>query len=635
MRAPAWLAVAAGLLLGMVMPRPACAQQADGARVPSPPAAAARDAPAPGPIALATARFRLLPVPGSPGLEPEAVSLPHRWSRHARGESGLVTGLYEFDLPRAAGAEPLWVYVPKLRTNAAFELNGQWIGDGGRMTAPVARHANSPFFLALPPSLLKPSDNRLVIRVVSPEGTLGGLSQVQIGTHAQLDDIVAARRLVQNAGVYITSAIIASTSLYILMVWLQIGGQRGKGFLPLGIAGLTWSARNLNLLLLDFGTTSETLHRAFEYATFTGHGLFLGLFGIFLLGRYDTVISPRLARLFRLSIYGFLAMGPILLLAFGGPAPALTVWMMASSPLLLAMIWILVRRARATRTVADALLALLFTAFIAASAYDNAVLMVNALFGRVYIAHYVGLLFFVTVAWLLGQQHVQALRAHEALNQSLEERLAQREAQLRVSFEATRALEADRSALAERARIMRDLHDGVGAQLLTAIAEVEDGRADPDRIRDTLTACLDDLRLAVDSLEPHDNYLTTILGTLRYRLAPRLARAGLTMQWDVEEVNPMSWLDPTRTLHLLRILQEAIANVLRHAQATTLLIRLARRPDGVLVEVRDNGVGFDPDASPGRGHGLRNLRQRAAQLGARLTLTSSPAGTSVTLLLPN
>ena len=53
------------------------------------------------------------------------------------------------------------------------------------------------------------------------------------------------------------------------------------------------------------------------------------------------------------------------------------------------------------------------------------------------------------------------------------------------------------------------------------------------------------------------------------------------------------------------------------------------------VEVRDNGVGFDPDASPGRGHGLRNLRQRAAQLGARLTLTSSPAGTSVTLLLPN
>ncbi|MBU6270554.1 MAG: ATP-binding protein [Betaproteobacteria bacterium] len=230
---------------------------------------------------------------------------------------------------------------------------------------------------------------------------------------------------------------------------------------------------------------------------------------------------------------------------------------------------------------------------------------------------------------------MQALRANEALNQSLEERLAQREAQLRVSFEATRALEADRSALAERARIMRDLHDGVGAQLLTAIAEVEDGRADPDRIRDTLTACLDDLRLAVDSLEPHDNYLTTILGTLRYRLAPRLARAGLTMQWDVEEVNPMSWLDPTRTLHLLRILQEAIANVLRHAQATTLLIRLARRPDGVLVEVRDNGRGFNPDASPGPGHGLRNLRQRAAQLGARLTLTSSPEGTSVTLLLPN
>jgi signal transduction histidine kinase len=309
--------------------------------------------------------------------------------------------------------------------------------------------------------------------------------------------------------------------------------------------------------------------------------------------------------------------------------------MVGSSPLLLAMILILIHRAKSTRAVSDALLAALFTAFIAASAYDNAVLMVNALFGRVYVAHYVGLLFFATVAWLLTQQHVQAVRAHEALNQSLEARLAQREAELQMRFEEARSLEAERTALAERARIMRDLHDGVGAQLLTAISEVEHGATDADRIRDTLTACLDDLRLVVDSLEPHDNYLTTILGTLRYRLAPRLARAGLTMQWEVEEVNPLTWLDPTRTLHLLRILQEAIANVLRHAQATTLLIRLHRGVAGVLVEVRDNGRGFDTRIESGPGHGLRNLRLRAVQLGAGLQINSTPQGTSVTLLLPN
>ena len=606
----------------------------EGASAPSA-ATAAAARPSGAPLQITHARFGLLRPGEDTPRELLAVTLPYRWPRDAAGDAGLVTGVYQIALPDGPTDEPLWVYVPKLRTNAAFALNGQWIGDGGRMILPVARHANSPFYLPLPPALMQPSGNVLSIRVVSPEGTHGGLSLVQLGTRAQLDNAVASRRLVQNAGVYITSAIIGSISIYILLVWLQIGSRRGKGFLPLGVAGLAWSARNLNLLLLDFGTTSDALHRAIEYATFTGHGVFLGLFGIFLLDRYAEFVPARAARVFRWSIYGFLALGPVLLLVFNGPAPALTVWMVGSSPLLLAMILILVHRAKSTRAVSDALLAVLFTAFIAASAYDNAVLMVNALFGRVYVTHYVGLLFFATVAWLLTQQHVQAVRAHEALNQSLEARLAQREAELRIRFEEARSLEAERTALAERARIMRDLHDGVGAQLLTAISEVEHGATDAARIRDTLTACLDDLRLVVDSLEPHDNYLTTILGTLRYRLAPRLARAGLTMQWEVEEVNPLTWLDPTRTLHLLRILQEAIANVLRHAQATTLLIRLNRDDAGVLVEVRDNGRGFDTRIESGPGHGLRNLRQRAVQLGASLQISSSPQGTSVSLLLPN
>ena len=616
-----WLQRAlAGLLLALGL---AVSAGATGQTTPTPPGAAA--------LELTSARFRLLQ--GTPAAD-ETVSLPHRWTRDAIGESGVVTGLYQITLPELPGPEPLWVYVPKLRTNAAFELNGQWIGDGGRMTAPLARHANAPFYLALPPSLMRPTGNLLTIRVASPQGSQGGLSRVQLGTHTQLDETVATRRLVQNGGVYVTSAIIASSSIYILMLWLQIGAGRGKGFLLLGLAGLAWSLRNLNLLAQEFGTSSERLHRTIEYATFAGHGVFLGLFGLFLLTRHEQEISTRLAQVFRWSIYVFVALGPVLLAILQGPAPALTLWIGLSSPLLLTMIWILIKRARATRAMSDRLIALLFIAFIAASLYDNAVLMVGSLFGRVYIAHYVGLLFFVTVAWLTAQQHVQALKAHEALNQSLEERLALREAQLQASFEATRSLESERSALTERSRIMRDLHDGVGAQLLTAISEVEDGTSDPEQIRQILTACLDDLRLTVDSLEPHENYLTTILGTLRYRLAPRLAKAGLTLTWEVEEVNPLSWLDPTRTLHVLRILQETISNVLRHAQATALVVRLTRGAGGVLLEVSDNGRGFDPSI-PGAGHGLRNLRHRALQLGAKLNVTSSATGTAVTLLLPH
>lgn len=583
--------------------------------------------------ALTVDRARFAFRHAEPSAAPAEVALPHLWARED-GLGRLVTvGLYRVTLPPSTPDRPLWIYVPKLRTNAAFELNGQWVGDGGRLDPPVTRHANSPFWLPLPPALARPDHNELTIRVVSPEGTRGGLSAFYIGPREVLEPRVVWRRLIQNTGVYVTSAVIAATSLYILMIWWRVRREDRSGLLPLALAGLVWAARNLNLVLLDFGTRSEAVHRAIEIATFTGHGLFLALFGMFLVARYEHLMRRGAGRLFRVSIWVFVALGPVLLFLLRGPAPALTIWLIASAPLLVAMMWILALRARSSRASVDILLAALFAAFIAASIYDNAVLMRTDLFGRIYVAHYAGLLFFGALAWMMVQQYALAIAAHRDLNLSLEARLAQRERELENRFNDAQALERERAALAERGRIMRDLHDGVGAQLLSAIHSVGEHGADAAAIRQSLTACLDDLRLAVDSLEPHNNYLTTILGGLRYRLAPRLARAGLVMHWDVEEVGPLDWLDPTRTLQLLRILQEAISNVLQHSRATTVRITVARAGGGVEVEIRDDGIGFDTTTSSG-GHGLRNLRQRAAILGADLRLHSGPDGTTISLSLP-
>jgi two-component system sensor histidine kinase UhpB len=99
------------------------------------------------------------------------------------------------------------------------------------------------------------------------------------------------------------------------------------------------------------------------------------------------------------------------------------------------------------------------------------------------------------------------------------------------------------------------------------------------------------------------------------------------------EVAPQPWLDAPKALHLLRVVQEALANAVRHAGATRVLLKVEAQGAGVAVSVSDDGRGFDA-ASGGGGLGLASMRRRAALLGATLSVGPGPrAGTEVRLLM--
>lgn len=193
--------------------------------------------------------------------------------------------------------------------------------------------------------------------------------------------------------------------------------------------------------------------------------------------------------------------------------------------------------------------------------------------------------------------------------------------------------ERERTLLLERQRLMHDMHDGVGSHLVALLRLAESG-ASGAAMAELLRSAIEDLRLTIDSLEPLEHDLATLLATLRERVGRRLEGAGLALHWSMADMPPLPWLEPAQALQVLRLIQEAMTNVIKHAQARTLRLS-ARQADEVLeVRVEDDGRGFDT-ATANPGQGLASMRQRAHSLGATLHWDSTPGGgTRVQLRLP-
>jgi signal transduction histidine kinase len=246
------------------------------------------------------------------------------------------------------------------------------------------------------------------------------------------------------------------------------------------------------------------------------------------------------------------------------------------------------------------------------------------------------LLLAFTLAYRFNLIRREATAVVERSNAGLERHLQAKEAELTAIHQKLRESERLQILNQERQRFMEDMHDGMGSSLTTALRVVERGQLDEAGVADVLKSCIDDLKLAIDSMEPVGSDLLLLLATLRFRVGHRLEDSGLSLKWEVEQVAALEWLEPKSSLHILRILQEAFANIIKHANATEIAVATRMQGDQVTVSVRDNGSGFaaQQPSTESAGKGLANQRRRAEAIGARLHVESSGSGTCLTLLLP-
>ena len=200
---------------------------------------------------------------------------------------------------------------------------------------------------------------------------------------------------------------------------------------------------------------------------------------------------------------------------------------------------------------------------------------------------------------------------------------------------------------AERQRIARELHDETG-QALTAIGMGLRGatttlRSEPEKASQTLrqlegmaAKSISELRRIIADLRPSHLDDLGLAATLRWYANDVEERINLKVR--VETTGEVRPLPAEMTTTLFRVAQEAINNTIRHSQASQAVIRLCYCPEGVRVEVEDNGIGFDPtrvDRSHRSPFGLLGMRERAILLGGTFAVESTPGkGTKILVGIP-
>jgi signal transduction histidine kinase/ligand-binding sensor domain-containing protein len=195
-----------------------------------------------------------------------------------------------------------------------------------------------------------------------------------------------------------------------------------------------------------------------------------------------------------------------------------------------------------------------------------------------------------------------------------------------------RTLEQQAQLDKERARIARDLHDDLGGSLTQVALSLDLEESDvPERIRQHLRQCSSMVRQVVASVDgiiwainPRNDTLRYLIDYISQFAVEFLQAAHVPCRVEMPDQFPERSISPEVRHHLFLVVKEALNNIVCHAAATEVWLRVSGGDHQINIVIEDNGRGFDPAHQSPHGHGLRNMRQRMAEIGGECTMQSQP-----------
>ncbi len=608
-------------------------------------------------LAQAQAQTQVAPMQAqvivTDSAEPPAADDP-RWhavplAQDEPGPSAWYRVRFDGPAPAAAAVsaerEPTVLYLPYFYGGGRVLLNGSPAADVPRTTATRRVRWERPMLLPLPAGALREQGNELLIQAHAEyKGQSTVLPRLVVGPQSLLLPVFERRLFFVRTLPLLTWVAGSVVGLLVLLIWLQRRQEVLYGLF--GLAVLLWAQRTSTFVL-------ETLPAgAWDGWRIVYHlctGGFVVVMALYMLNR-----AGWARRSLTRGLIGYWALGPVVFLALGESAAA-GVWTPGLAVIGLGLVAVALAAAWRQRSVETVAIAGAVALGFAAGLHDQGVATRSPWFMRLlpewgdhhlFLLHHAANVLLLVMGVLLSLRFVRSLNAVEAANRTLEARVQQREREITLSLQRIAALQREQAATDERQRIMRDLHDGLGSQLFTSLSRAERGAMQSADMADSLRSAIDQMRVAIEALSSEEQDFHAAFGNFRFRWDARLREAGLLPRWDIQipdnapDGGPP--LAPHDALQLLHIIQEALTNVLKHARATAVTVRVVLDDTTLAVDVEDDGAGL-PGAGPANdaktvagnaGRGRANMRNRAQRLGGQIEWHATRPGTCVSLQAP-
>lgn len=558
------------------------------------------------------------------------VTLPDSWTTRWPGFDGVVWYRLRWNESTGSGrVSPMGLAIEYFNMAGAVYLNGGLIGSDTRLTEPLSRSWNMPRFWVLDEPLLRPGANELLIRVSGLSAYQPGLGPAQLGQLAEVKSVYHQSRLTRQTLPLLGIGLTLVMGVLYGMLWLLRRKEVSYGWFSLFT--LLWALYSYNYVAVSPWpfTSTEAYQR-------TDHILLLAsivCFFMFALSfcHFDW---QRLRRVVFAS--GGLCIAAV---ALGPPDMQVTVrniTVLAALFTYLGGCALIVRHAFASRRLEAVVLAACLMIPLVAAAHDTLVLL-EWLPGNRYYAALSSSATLLGISFALTWRMVKDMRLVEHFNVELQQRVDEATRRLAEGLSRQHAAELIQTRLTERLSLVRDLHDGLGMTLNSHIHTLGNRQdSSGDIALWALREVNDDLRLIIESSAFDDtDELAERLVPLRHRCTRLLEAADIECRWHLEGLQACR-LDGKRGLDFLRVLQEALANVLKHSGADHVDVRIEAVNGQLSLSVRDNGRGFahETTSRASGGMGLQNMHARAARLGGTLEIRSSAIGTTLELRCP-
>jgi signal transduction histidine kinase len=543
------------------------------------------------------------------------VILPHNWNE--TGFYGSAWYELKFDLTSTTPNEAWSIYLPDVIMNAQVWLNGSVMGAGGQLTAPISRYWHRPLMFSFPSSLIQ-QNNIIHVRVVAYTNEHAKLGNVFIGPESEIQTIFNLdyfKSVTLNIISCVFTFLLAALLFYI---WLK---RRDSEYLWFAIASLMWSIYSVNIFVKNI-PISEQFWEKIVFLCSGWLAIAVGFLMIRLDGRYYPKFEHYLLVICCIFNVIILVSSEEKMFSFFPYWLQFSFLISCGGITHLAWLWI------KNKKRLNGIILILIICIAIAGFHDLAVQSHWINLGTGLWLDYSLPLFFLIMGYLLVSRFLRALEETEILNHELENRIADAGKIIEENYRKILTMKTQQATTQERQRIHRDLHDSIGAKLLSLVY-----RSKASAEAELARSALNDLRDIVQQTSPVKKNLIDAIYEWKTECISRCNEAGNQLEFYVFNFPDTIEFNINNLQHIHSILTESVTNAIKHNKNNDIKILIRYRLNCLKFTVSEQSD-YSQVESWKQGCGIRNMRFRISELNGKIKWSGNSFSGQVSWFFP-